>query len=832
MTKSSFATLADAEDFRISCSTFEATPKSCGGPVASNGAFNVSCDGFAAIPFGCFVYNTATFNNYPITFNVNSTDEKSAMNVAATTITGIDLVIDTDTGTATAAATITNPDTIEEVVVDADAFNGFNGPWTLLVKSYADAASKYSDADWTMMKNDYCRKNYWNTCGGTCSDSGQTAACSAANVAAITNETAYNGVVGERMGTDPMPLYFVAKTAGDVRTLEVWPSAAAKSSCVASGSSYSWLFSDGDGGKADIPFNFTVAEGNGCSTDDAANNPSLCLSKKLGTAADTMITQWFPFMAGDTRVVPSIAATCKYMVNPPNELWNPSQAVVDACQADTTGCKLMGNDPMNAARSYLFAKIYAGATNAGTSDPVLLALSDRDFSDNVIPTGSADLKYGYRTWTGGGETWTEVTSPERVDLGGCLQWPDWAQCQLGGCTTPQNPTIVAVGRMVTNYGPNAAASTDDNSWKCNMPEKRLLVANEQGYITLDGVKYLEAQPFITVSSVNKETWSQVCELTDTTPEPDATLGYQTFPADFTNAQIVTEAGNRQNGGSPEQQKGTMMGALYELITRAAEGGGSDSSPTFWNGTKSISCTDIKDGNDGAPINFETDIDPLFKSTHDSWQLSSLLKCVMIGIYNNKGTCSGVAPNITCDGTYGAVAADVQNQGADIAGFAESGTTGYPTIFVTLGTNSCLPKFQMTSLCTDGFCEPKVICSDYVAEDGGCSTGAQPASMMGVLKAEALPGNKFNFFEKSVRYDVRFDPGTSVNTVCQRSEFMTITSDAITAAPAAGFDIGMIFDNRESETNISSPDLDCQGQALSPTAQSRSGFKMYTTFTKQ
>lgn len=114
MTKSSFATLADAEDFRISCSTFEATPKSCGGPVASNGAFNVSCDGFAAIPFGCFVYNTATFNNYPITFNVNSTDEKSAMNVAATTITGIDLVIDTDTGTATAAATITNPDTIEK----------------------------------------------------------------------------------------------------------------------------------------------------------------------------------------------------------------------------------------------------------------------------------------------------------------------------------------------------------------------------------------------------------------------------------------------------------------------------------------------------------------------------------------------------------------------------------------------------------------------------------------------------------------------------------------------------------------------------------------------
>lgn len=820
-----------ATDYRVACATFELVPKACGATVGADGSFSLSCEGYKGVPFGCYVFNTVSYKNYPITFNITSggsTDESSAVNVSSS-LSEVNIVVDTDTGLATAEAEIADPTTITEIAVDTTAVGALDGNWTVVPKPYADVASKYSAEDFIGIKLISCFKTYWQTCTGMdCNPEAAKTYCEA-NAAATNSETAYNAMIQERLGgPSGFPIHLATSTEGDNHFLSVWPDSARRAACGNVESGFAFKFSDGNVSN-DVVLDFSTSTG--CNTGESAND---CLVRKMGTSILSVITKWFPMLKGDvdgSGSAPTVTVTCKYMYNVWGDFWNPNQSMIDACSSNSGGITChTGGDAMNSTRNYIMKAIFDGANMS--TDPVFQAGNfqpDANFSDSVAAEADATAGYGYRTWGPSGEEWHVLTNPVRTDIGGCLQWPDWGKCQSsGGCTGPQNPTIVPVGQDVYNYGPDGASTVDDNKWKCSFSEKRMLVpsGDDTGYIVIDGTHYFEAQSFITLNADSThekhESWSKICDVANGSEH-----NYQTYPFDMDSTAIETEAANRAGGGSPEQKKGMYMQAIYEELTRDDHGGGGGGGggPSFFTGTRSITCDEIKNGaaTSGPALTWNSDIDGAFKYSFGPWQLGKLLKCVMLGIYAHHGT--------------GEVYETAWNDlGSNFPGVREtfapsSGDANTPTVFANLQQNSCIPKFQMTHMCTtDGFCSPKVICDDYNAEDGGCGDGADPASRMAKMKIEALPNNYFRFFNLENRFDIMFNPSTNSNIVCQRAEYMSITSeDAITSSTTS---VGMTFESTSSEVNVSNSEADCQGNALDASKKlEMPDPKMYTTFNK-
>lgn len=811
-------------DYKVACATFEDIPKACGTAVGTDGSFSLKCDGFKSAPFGCFVFNTVSFKNYPITFNIttgDSTKESSSVNIGGN-LSSVSIVLDTDTHLATAAATVSDPASLTEIAVDAGAVAAMDGTWHLAPKAWADVSSKYSAEDLVGIKMIACYKNYWQSCqqGGNnnnCSPSNAKTTCTNPNIDA---GTAYAAMMQERLGNG-MNIFFTTSTEDTRHYLNVWPSSASRAICGNVESGFSWKFSDGAGGKPDVNLDFSTSSG--CQNGETPNN---CLVRKTGASILTVIGQWFPFLKGDvdgTKSVPNSTVSCKYMYNLWGDFWNPSQSMIDACKSNNL-CNSGSGDDMTKTRNYIMAGIYSGTDKTG--DSVFAAgvfQPDANFSDSVVAVADATPGYGYRTFDSNGEHWNVLTNPTRTDIGGCLQWPDWAKCQgsAGACSGPQYPTIVAVGKDVINYGPNANASTDDNKWKCSFSEKRLLVPDSNGYINLNGQKYVEAQSFITVNAdanhVKHESWSKICEVAN-----GGDKLYQTYPFDMTTQQITDQAKQQQGGGSPEQKKGMYMQAIYESLANGNDGGGGES--YFFTGSRSISCSQIKNGAvaTGAALTWN-EVQKAFDFSFGPWQTGQLIKCVMVGIHAKHGT--GEIYETAYNTLLGQVGQGVLDSFAPNA-------QGEPLVFANLKANSCIPKFQMTHMCTtDGYCTPKVICDDYNAADGGCNSGAEPSSRMAHMNVEALPNSKFRFFNLENRFDVMFNPSTNSNLVCQRANYMSITTDdAMTASTTT---LGMTFESSEVEINVSNPDQDCQGNTLgSQNKLEMPDPKMYTTFTKQ
>ncbi len=822
-----------ASDYRVACATFEVVPKACGSTVDSAGAFALSCDGYKGVPFGCYVFNSVSYKNYPITFNIetsNDTTETSAPSVTSS-LSSVSIVVDTDTGLATAAAVVEDPAAVTTIAVDTTAIGALDGTWIVAPKAYADVASKYSSEDFLGIKLLACFKNYWQTCGMSCSPEEAKTEC--ANPSSMDSETAYDAMIQERLGGSGFPILLHSSTEGTKNYLSVWPDSASRAACGDIESGFTFKFSDGvdNTPQHKVDLDFTA---DNCNTGESPND---CLVRKVGTSIEKVVQNWFPMLYADVHgdtSAPSVTVNCKYMYNDLNgDIWNPNQEMINACQNNTGGISCMsGGDPMNATRNYVLSTIYSGVNKTGTDDAVLTAghFSDLDFTDNVVAEGDAAYGYGYRTWNPDTHTeeWNVLDNPTRTDLGGCLQWPDWSKCSSGGCTSPQYPTIVPVGQDVTNYGPNADSSTDDNKWKCSFSEKRMLVQNDNGYIVIGGTKYFEAQPFITLNAdtapsdekTKYQSWSKICDVAD-----GSNHSYQTFPVDMDSTDIQAEASNRAGGGSPEQKKGMYMQAIYEQLTSDDHGGGGGGGMNFYtSGNRSITCNDIKNGAiSGTPALTWSEVNSAFKYSFGPWQVGQLIKCVMLGISAHHG--SGEI--------YEAAWVDLDTNFHGVGEtFAESSTPGLPIVFANLKTNSCIPKFQMTHMCTtDGFCSPKVICDDYNAADGGCGDGADPASRMAKMNIDALPNNFFRFFDVKNRYDVMFNPSTNSNIVCQRAEYMSITSeDAITSSTTS---VGMTFESNQAEINVTNPGADCQGNELGASSKlEMPDPKMYTTFTKQ
>lgn len=833
--------LADSA-YRIACATFETVPKACGGAVATTGAFDVTCDGFAGVPFGCYVFHTTSFKNFPITFNVNAGEEKSSMKVSgATSLSNVEIVLDTDTGLAAAEVTIADTTAVTEVTVDASALSNIDGTWALSAKTYAEAGSKYSTDDFTSIKKMMCQKSYWQTCTGPqsgCSPEAQQTYCSNSANLTWSDEAAYNAMMQERIGGGNFAIYMKSFTEDSKNYIGVWPSAASRAICGDIETGFTWKFSDGTGGKDDVALDFTTATG--CNAGEKGNE---CLMRKLGTSVNTVIDQWFPMLKGDLEEsAPTVTASCKVIYNLHGDIWNPPFEAQQKCNdTDAPACSALSGDPVSKVRSYIMKKIYEGATDVAT-DKVLKELNlqtpggpntqpaaETTFADNVVDATTATTGYGYRTWNNGTETWVTLANPQRVDLGGCLQWPDWSKCKAGGDCSSLKPEIVKVGSNVKQYGQNPDSSTDDREWKCGFSDKRLLVEDAtNGYITLNNVKYREAQSYVEVDSVKYESWSKVCDVAFT-KDSQTMHNYQTYPLDFDATKIATEASGRASGGTPEQKRGMYMQAIYEQISSGNKGGGGggDHGPSdFHYGSGSVTCSAIRAGTASW-----ANVEKAFENNMGPWQLGGLLKCAMVGVYNNR------------NGAYSAQATQLNSISAGIVdsfapycashGGCSGNNADYtPLVFKNLAASSCIPQFQMTHACnSEGYCSPKVICDDFQAEDGGCSNGANPASRMARMKVEALADGKFQFLEKNNRYDIRFDPSSNSSTTCQRTEYMTITTDdALTSGITS---VGMTFDSRESEVNITSSDLDCNGKELDDSKKDKSGsMKMYTTFTKQ
>ena len=149
-------------DYKVACTTFEDTPKACGGSVASDGSFSISCSGFSGVPFGCFVFNTVSFTNYPITFNVNSSaDDQKSVNVTGNVTATIEL--DLETGVATGAATVA-ADQKKEIAVEAGKLAYIDGPYKMSGMDYSLVSSKYTEEQKKFFRIVPCMFGQKNTC--------------------------------------------------------------------------------------------------------------------------------------------------------------------------------------------------------------------------------------------------------------------------------------------------------------------------------------------------------------------------------------------------------------------------------------------------------------------------------------------------------------------------------------------------------------------------------------------------------------------------------------------------------------------------------------------
>lgn len=767
-------------DYKIACATFEDIPKACGGDVGSDGTFSVSCSGFSSVPFGCFVFNSSTFANYPITFNINSGTDQKSVNVSGNVAATIEL--DLETGVATAAATVAS-DAKEEIAVDSGKLSNIDGKYAMAGAPYSEVSVRYTDEQKKFFTRVPCMMGP-NNGQGACTP--------------VTAEQGYNNLA-QNMSGGIVELY--SSTENSKSYLSAWDGSGGRAACGNKESGFTFSIDDG-------------AQGQNAVTFDLSGSTQATLQSALGSSIGTVLSQWFPFLVDSgngSTYNPTI--TCKYAANLDGDFWNNTPEMVQKCQNDNN-CFNGNGDAFGALQRYKFKQLFNGGYS--TSDNVLGAY---DYRGKTV-SSSASVKYGYRTWTNGSTTINEVTLENgrtlesyRVDLGGCIQWPNW---QDTSSTEPKYATIVPVGDYVKYYD-GAGKVTKE---KCRMSEKRLLVEATDGYLMVGQLKYRDLNIFVDLGSGNfQETFTKVCEVdrdgdTSTANDKDI-LG---FPADFTDANVKSQYNNQQNGGSAEQKKGMAMDAVYQLLTSdASEFSGNDVTFYYWdrssNNGGQVACSEIKRG--GAPSGVGpgnaseqtatwNKVKKAFDSVNDPWSKSRLLNCAMIAVANGKfaGVNSGGVPSLG-------------NSYKDVDG------NGLSDVVDNLKVNSCIPKFQLTQVCTDeGYCSPRVVCNSMTAANGGCDK-AEPTARFAKMPAEALGGDKYTFMQVEYRYENYFDPTTNKSKQCTRTNSMALTTvNALASTIATGQKMRLSMERVESTV--------CDGES----SKVMSIPPMFMDFTKQ
>ncbi len=751
--------------YKVACATFEDVPKACGGDVnETTGAFSMSCSGFSSVPFGCFVFNTTTFANYPITFNINSGDEQTSVTIAGNLSASI--VLDLDAGVASAAATVTQSQ-VNQIAIDSTKLSNIDGIYSMTSAPYSEVSSKYSIDQLGFFKMVPC------LFGGQSGPNGPDfTAC-----AGGTSEAGYN-MIGEKMsGGSNIQLVFNTDS-NNTPYLSAWDSSVGRLACGEIESGFSWKLDDGANGKPAINFDLSGAD-------------QATLKTAIQSSVDSMITNYFPFLQEGSGSSSNFVASCKFAVNLDHNFWNNTPEQVAACQNNTglvspEKCFDGFGDAFGALHRYKFKKLWAQYNG---TDPILGAVN---FSSSIVSSGAA-VKYGFFGWDSNANQMAiseiaGVTSANiddyRVDVGGCVQQPNWSQSSTG----PQYETVVAVGEYITRYGPNGEIFKD----KCKMSEKRLLYEATDGSLIIGSLKYKNIFIFVDTGSSNfQPANAKVCQVgidgndldtnVDDLNAPSTEI--MTYPIDFDNTRIAQEAQSRMNGGNQEQRKGMKLDAIYRLVASSDSGNQTSffyRDPATGNGGE-LACSEIKNPSNAATTWAKVDL--AMKSVFDPDSLGSLLSCAMIGIsshvYKDVGGV-GQGPDLTSE-------------------YSDANNNNVPDIIDNLRLNSCLPKFQFTQVCSeDGFCEGKVICSSATAANGGCDK-AEPVARFGRMKVEALGGDKFQFFNKEERYENFFDPGSNKSKQCTRSEMMTIkTESALTNAVASGQKVRMALGRVESK----------------------------------
>jgi hypothetical protein len=770
-------------DYKIACVTFELIPNPCSGDVAADGAFNLSCSGYAGVPFGCFVYHKTSYANYPITFNIDSGgDQKSVAISGAMTAT---VNLDLETGTAAAAAAVTSG-TETEVAVDTSALANIDGTYAMGGAPWAEVEGKFSLEQLEFFKTVPCffgNQNGppdFNTCRGTA-------------------QAGYEAMAQKMSGG---AVQLVSGSDADGAFMSAWQ-AGARAACGNVESGFTFKIGDGNSGNAQADVTF-----------DLSGTTQSGLKTAMGTSIGTVLTNWFPFLVdGGGSSSASFTATCKYAIDLGPDFFNNTPEQVSACQSSSS-CFDGRGDAMGALHRYKFAKLYAQFSG---TDPILGAVN---FSANTVAE-NATKKYGYRTWSNGAESIAEIAGltdsnidDYRVDVGGCIQWPDWSSATPG---QQMLATIVPVGDYVSYFGPNGQKTTN----KCTFSEKRLLYQdNANGYIQIGANKYKDINVFVQSGSAFKETWNKVCSIEVDQDGNSGTTGdirteVMTYPVDFDSTKIASEMGNRENGGSPEQKKGMAMDAVYQLLT-SDEGWNENRTFEFWNGTGkgSVTCTEIKTKVTGE-ANQEAVWDKVgkaFESVHDPRTKAQLLNCALIAVASDNFDAVDQDDDTNVDNPKADFPAGVE--------YRDMNSNGLSDIVETLKANSCIPKFQFASICSDdGFCSNRVVCNSMTEDNGGCDK-ADPAGRHAKMKAEGLGSNRFVFSNIDTRYESFFDPSSGKSKQCTRTEGMAMTTVDAVSALSAGQSMRMTMERVESKV--------CDGE----TSEVMAFPPIYLDFTKQ
>jgi hypothetical protein len=788
---------SDVTAYRIACATFETIPAACGEAVGADGSFSVTCSGFTGKAFGCFVYNTTTFANYPIVFNVQD-EEKSSLNLASATTVTSTIVLDLDTGVASAESTVAAPTAITEVAVDSTTLGYFDGVWRMNKIPWATIQNSYTATE----KEQLAQARDWHSCDG------QPQPCTPA--AAGTPEAGYNIYANEMSGNgnsaNAMQVYFHPTLVGTDNKMGVWESPADYALCGSKESDFSFNFSDGSGGKADVVLDFAAQ------TDRAG------LKTELQTKLATVINQWFPVLnqIGDSSAAGdymNASVTCKYAVDIPFEFWNDTPERVAACEADTTNCKKSGmNDVFGALQAYKWGKLFSAA-NATTDGILGLDLT------NAVKPASSTLLYGEDA---GWDPATQKpiinplpngTTVSEVDLGGCIKW------SMNG-----PPTIVPIGEYFKMY-----RNGEEVMEKCGWSERRLLYQVSDAataHFVVNSIPYKEARPYVEDGGVKFMTFQKVCQTTagkyndgandtqengagDDSTEWERT-DYQSFPVAWDTTSIETDIESRFGGQqAQERNEGLKFEVIYRMLADGDGGGGGDSiqnDQMFYGWDRkanggmgqpiNLTCANIKSPASGQEAATWDKIGALMDD-HNPWQISKVLSCAMIGIAAGKYDAQSGVPNST----------DVPRctaPGASI--FCDDNNNNSPDVFDSLKANSCLPRFQFTPVCDEdtGRCDMKMVCNDLTSETGGCEN-AEPSKRMAIMSVEGLAAGKFAFFEKNERYEFFYNPDSNTSQKCTRTEYMKISNvDAVSGTAATGDTTRLMFERSEAKA--------CEGES--------------------
>lgn len=831
---------AFSASYALACSTFELPPVACGTDIPTSGVINITCENYAGKPFGCFVYNKSTYQNYSIVFNVKGDDSNTLTSTAGEV--SLNVNIDTVTGVATADTTLptaTETGTTSTTFTLADLAM-IDGTYKMAPAAWSSVSSLYTTPEQALLLSPV---KFWSQ--GSC-PTGTTAVSGNMGRCEFTPSTAEQGFNGHNsmgdmdantitsilnntyapmpVSNSPMTVFFKGMTEGSTPVFTVWSSETAYNTCVDSNGAYTFKISDGT---TNIPIDLPGQVA--ASTDETvADNLLNYMNITVGTAINSFAPVLNILDMGTTVSTSGATVTCVYPYDLDWRANNMEPAQVTACEADTSsgGCASLKNDYdqdyRNALWRYKSKKIYDGANASSdamfTSGLTMFCANqpcDFNFSDNIA-TGSVTVGTAIMTgWTQNGPELTDTTAASEIELGGCLVWSK---------TPGEKPKIVKEGEFFSR----------DNgiTEKCTWNERRLVVvgnANDYMY-QVDGEYYKDATYYITVSSVKKQIWSKLCQIS---------LNSQTWienaPASRTEAQILSDVQDRAGGrGNQQDRNGMKFRIMYNWLA-SKDGPGSnsvDSNSNFRYGNgmnDTYSCQTLTSGTFPSFNSTTTwdNIGNIVKNSGD-WDLGKFMACFLVGLANDPGTgqykqmLDAWSPSGGDTAIKTALAGIINN-----AAYKDTGAGGavagnnIPDKIDKLSSYSCMPRVDISRVCNSSGCgDPKVICTTGSQANGGCDKPA-PSSRMAKMDVTALGGGLYSFFNFEEHFRYEFDPKTNSGKVCTETNFMTILNkDPVSSTVAAGTTLLLQFNENSASV--------CDGEESS----SDPAPKKYMNFLKQ